>query len=382
MASTKRDYYEVLGVGREAGEEDVKKAYRKLAFKLHPDRNPGDKASEAKFKEATEAYEVLSNTEKRQRYDQFGHAGVDPSAGAGAGFGGAGFGGQAGMEDIFSAFADMFGGAGARAGRAAGPEPGANLQVEFELSLAEVRSGVTRTLNVRRREVCESCGGTGGEKGVKPDVCPLCKGRGQVIQSQGFFSVSRTCPQCNGAGKTIKKPCASCRGAGLSTKNVQIKVTVPAGVEDGTQLRVHGEGEPSPDGGPRGHLYCRISVKEHPVFTRRGRDLLCECRVPFTVAALGGQVDMTTLDGAAKLTIPAGSQPGQTLLMRGQGLPDVRGRAPGDILVRLQVDVPKRLSAREEALLRDFAQLRKESAAEQGKGVFQKIKKWLDGEDD
>lgn len=378
MASTKRDYYDVLGVSRESSEEEIKKAYRKLAFKLHPDRNPGDKASEAKFKEASEAYEVLSSADKRARYDQFGHAGVDPSAGGGGGFSA---GGAAGMDDLFGAFAEMFG--GGRGGRAAGPEAGANLQVEFELTLDEVRTGVSRTLNVRRREVCESCGGTGGEKGQRPDVCGLCKGRGQVVQSQGFFSISRTCPQCGGAGKTVRKPCGPCRGQGLATKAVEIKVNVPAGVEDGAQLRVAGEGEPSPDGGPRGHLYCRISVKEHPVFTRRGRDLLCECRVPFTTAALGGQVELATLGGVAKLTIPAGSQPGQTLLMRGQGLPDVRGRGPGDVLVRLEVEVPKRLAPKEEALLREFAALRREGGGDAGgKGVFQKIKKWLDGEND
>ncbi len=379
MATNKRDFYEVLGVAREASEDDLKKAYRKLAFKMHPDRNPGDKKAEAGFKEASEAYEVLTDKDKRARYDQFGHAGLDPSM-AGGGFGGGG--GAGGAEDIFSAFADMFGGAfggGAGGARRAGPEAGQNLQVEFELTLDEVRKGVARTLNVRRRELCDDCHGAGGEKGSKPETCSLCKGRGQVVQSQGFFSISRACPQCSGSGKTIKNPCRSCRGQGLSQKQVEIKVDVPAGVEDGTQLRVSGQGEPSAAGGPRGHLFCRIGVKEHPVFERRGRDLRCACKVPFTTAALGGQVEVATLEGSAKMTIPAGAQPGQMFLLRGQGLPDVHGRGVGDILVRLDVEVPKKLSSKEESLLKEFAALRKEGAGGETKGLFQKIKKlWED----
>jgi molecular chaperone DnaJ len=379
MTTNKRDYYEVLGVPREASEDDLKKAYRKLAFKLHPDRNPGDKKSEAAFKEASEAYEILSDKEKRGRYDQFGHAGVDPSMAGAGGFGGFG-GGGAGAEDIFSAFADMFGGAfGGGGGRRAGPEPGQNLQVEFELTLDEVRTGVSRTLKVRRREVCDDCRGTGGEKGAKPETCDLCKGRGQVVQSQGFFSISRACPKCAGQGRTVKNPCRGCRGQGLAQKQVEIKVDIPAGVEDGTQLRVAGQGEPSPEGGPRGHLFCRIGVKEHPVFERRGRDLRCACKIPFTTAALGGQVEVATLDGTARMAIPPGAQPGQIFLLRGQGLPDVHGRGTGDILVRLDVEVPKKLSAKEESLLREFAGLRKEGAGGESKGLFQKIKKlWED----
>lgn len=380
MASTKRDYYEVLGVPRDVGEDALKKAYRKLAFQHHPDRNPGDKSAETKFKEATEAFEILSDKDKRARYDQFGHAGVDPSAGFGGqgGFGGFGQGGG-GAEDIFSAFADMFGFGGQAGGRRAGPEAGANLQAEFELTLDEVKKGATRTLNVRRREICDDCKGAGGAKGSKPETCSLCKGRGQVIQSQGFFSVSRACPQCGGAGKANKNPCKGCRGQGLAPKQVEIRVDVPAGVEDGTQLRVGGQGEPSPDGGPRGHLFCRISVKEHPVFTRRGRDLFCACRVPFTTAALGGDVEVATLEGVARIKIPAGAQPGQTIALRGHGLPDVHGRAVGDIHARLEVEVPKKLSSKEESLLREFAALRKDDGAAGSGGFFQKIKKlWED----
>ncbi|HYC76531.1 MAG TPA: molecular chaperone DnaJ [Planctomycetota bacterium] len=378
--ATKRDYYETLGVARDASEDDVKKAYRKLAFKFHPDRNPGDKKAEASFKEATEAYEILTNKDLRARYDQFGHAGVDPSMAAG-GFGGGAGGGGFGpdMEDILNnMFGGMFGG-GAAASARRGPEAGQNLQVEFELTLEEVRKGVGRTLNVKRREICDVCNGSRGEKGSKPETCDLCRGRGQVVQSQGFFSISRTCPRCSGAGRVVKNPCKSCRGAGLVQKQVEIKVNVPAGVEDGTQLRVAGEGEPSPDGGPRGHLYCRIGVKEHRIFTRRGRDLLCECRVPFAVAALGGTVELPTLDGVARLAIPAGTQPSQVLMMRGQGLPDVHGRAYGDILVRVQVEVPRKLNDKEEKLLREFAALRRETPDEPGaKGIFSKIKQWLD----
>jgi molecular chaperone DnaJ len=379
MTGTKRDYYDVLGVARDASDDDVKKAYRKLAFKNHPDRNPGDKDAESRFKEASEAFEVLSDKDKRARYDQFGHAGVDPSAGGGFGGFGGGAGG-AGMEDIFAAFGEMFGGAfGGGQRRAAGPEPGANLQAEFELTLDEVRVGVRRTLRVKRRELCDDCRGTGGSKGQKPEVCGLCRGRGQVVQSQGFFSISRTCPQCSGQGKTVRDPCRTCKGQGLEQKQVEIRVDVPPGVDDGTQLRVPGEGEPSPSGGPRGHLFCRISVKEHPVFVRRGRDLLCECRVPYTTAALGGVVTVQTLEGSAQMTIPPGTQPGQTLALRGQGLPDVRGRGPGDILARIEVEIPKKLSSKEESLLRELAGLRKDEALG-AKGLFHKLRKLWDDE--
>ena len=372
----KKDFYDVLGVARDASEEDIKKAYRKLAFAHHPDRNPGNKDAENRFKEAAEAYEVLSNADHRSRYDQFGHAGVEAGFGAGGGHAG----GFTNVNDIFSAFSDIFGGGfgGGGGGAADGPEAGASLRVSMDLTLEEVRTGVKRKLALKRREGCEACKGTGAEPGTRPEMCRTCNGHGQVIQSQGFFSIRRSCPQCNGRGKVIKTPCRTCLGEALVRKSVELTVNIPAGVEDQTQLRVTGEGEASPDGGPRGHLFCVISVKDHKVFTRRKRDLLCECRVAFTQAALGTTISIPTLNGTAELRIPRGTQPGDVLRLRGLGLPDVHGSSVGDILVRTQIEIPKKLSEREEQILREFGTLRGESHTESSKGIFTKIKQWFD----
>jgi molecular chaperone DnaJ len=373
QAAGKRDYYEVLGIPRDASEEDIKKAYRKLAFKLHPDRNPGNKDAEAAFKEAAEAYEVLGSPDTKARYDQFGHAGVD----------GSGFHGFSNLNDIFSAFSDIFSGfgfGGGGGGRQAGPEAGQSLQVTIELTLEEVRTGVKRQIGLKRGETCELCKGTGAASGTKPEMCRLCQGHGQVIQSQGFFSVRRTCPECQGAGKVIRKPCRDCDGRGLVRKSVEITVNVPSGVEEGAQLRVANEGEASPEGGRRGHLYCLIHVREHKIFVRRGREILCEGRVSFTQAALGATLEIPTLDGKVALTVPPGSQPGDVLRLRGMGLPDVHGRTAGDLLVRVQVEVPKKLTDRETAILKELAELRGDagSAKETPKGIFTKIKQWFD----
>jgi molecular chaperone DnaJ len=371
-AAGKRDYYEVLGLPRDASEEDIKKAYRKLAFKLHPDRNPGSKEAEASFKEAAEAYEVLGSPDTKARYDQFGHAGVD----------GSGVHGFSNLNDIFSAFSDIFSGfgfGGGQAARSAGPEQGRSLQVALELTLEEVRTGVKRKIALKRGELCDPCKGTGAEPGTKPETCKLCQGHGQVIQSQGFFSVRRACPECQGKGSVIKKRCRACDGHGLVSKSVEITVAVPAGVEDGAQLRVPGEGEPSSEGGRRGHLYCQIRVRDHKIFVRRGRDLLCEGRVTFTQAALGATLEIPTLDGKVGMNVPAGSQPGDVLRMRGLGLPDIHGRSAGDLLVRLQVEVPKKLTDREEQLLKELAQIRgEEETRGTPKGIFTKIKQWFD----
>jgi molecular chaperone DnaJ len=371
QAAGKRDYYEVLGVGRDASEEDIKKAYRKLAFKLHPDRNPGSKEAETAFKEAAEAYEVLGSADTKARYDQFGHAGVD----------GSGFSGFSNLNDIFSAFSDIFSGFGfGGAQQAAGPESGRSLQVSIEMTLEEVRTGAKRQIALKRGETCEPCKGTGAEPGTKPEMCKLCQGHGQVIQSQGFFSVRRACPECHGAGKIIKKPCRACSGQGLVRKSVEITVSVPPGVDDGAQLRVTGEGEASPEGGRRGHLYCQIHVREHKIFVRRGRDLLCEGRVSFSQAALGASLEIPTLDGKVGMNVPAGSQPGDVLRLRGLGLPDIHGRSAGDLLVRLQVEVPKKLSEREKQILEELAQIRGDAETSRGgpKGIFTKIKQWFD----
>jgi molecular chaperone DnaJ len=373
MAQTagKRDYYEVLGLARDASEEDIKKAYRKLAFKLHPDRNPGDKDAETRFKEAAEAYEVLGSPDTRARYDQFGHAGVD-------GMGGGGF---SNLNDIFAAFSDIFSGFGfGGAARSAGPEAGQSLQIAIELTLEEVRTGAKRKVALKRGETCETCLGTGAEAGSRPEMCRLCQGHGQVIQSQGFFSVRRTCPECQGAGKVIRKPCRTCEGRGLVKKNVEIEINVPAGVEDGVQLRVSGEGEPSTEGGRRGHLFCQIRVRDHKIFSRRGRDILCECRVSITQATLGTTFEIPTLEGKVQMQLPRGTQPGEVVRLKSLGVPDVRGHSAGDLLVRIQVEIPKKLSEREESLFQELQALKGEESSkhQHTKGIFTKIKQWLD----
>lgn len=360
----------MLGVARDASEDDIKKSYRKLAFKHHPDKNPGDKDAERKFKEAAEAYEVLSDSEKRQRYDHYGHAGVEATAGAHS------------AEDIFARFQEMFGGAGGifemftggMGGRRSGPEAGASLQASVELTLDEVRTGAARTLAVKRRELCDQCQGSGAKSGTSATTCDVCRGAGVVVQSQGFFSMRTHCPRCMGKGQVIKSPCARCDGEGLQKKPVEIQIRVPAGVEDGTELRVAGEGEPSTEGGPRGHLYCHIAVKEHPTFLRRGRDLFCEVDLPVVHAVLGTTIEVPTLGNGAELKVPAGTQPGSIFRLRGQGLPDVRGHGPGDILVRVQVEIPERLSDHERTL---FEQLRGEDGMKgrkKDKGFFRRVR--------
>lgn len=372
----KRDYYEVLGVGRDASDEDIKRAYRKLAFRHHPDKNPGDKEAEVRFREAAEAYEVLSDPQKRERYDRFGHAGVSEM----------GAGGFRSNEDIFAAFRDIFSdsvfgdifGGGPRGRRSRGPAPGHSLQTRVEVTLEEVREGTVKHLSVNRRELCDPCGGTGSASDSGPTLCRTCGGQGMVVQSQGFFSMRRTCPQCGGQGKIITNPCRRCRGTGLTAKSVDIRVRIPPGVDDGTRLRVPGEGEPSTEGGPRGDLYCDVAVAEHPTFIRRGRDLLCEAEITVPEAVLGTELPVPTLNGRAGLKIPPGTQPGSIFRMRGQGLPDVRGYGRGDILVRIQVEVPARPSDKEKDLYRQLAGLRPEPHRRGSKGFFRKVKEYFD----
>lgn len=368
----KRDYYEILGLSRDATEDDVKKAYRKAAFKHHPDKNPGDKSAEAKFKEASEAYEVLSDSKKRAAYDQFGHAGVDASAG--------GFGGGRTAEDIFREFAGAFGGesifdmfrGGGGGGRRAEPEPGASLQAEFQITLEEVRTGTTRTLSIHRRELCGRCGGNRAEPGTKPEMCSTCGGAGVVVQSQGFFSMRRTCPRCMGQGVTIANPCRDCKGQGLLKQKKELEVRIPKGIEDGNEIRLAGEGEPSLDGGSRGHLFCRIRVTPHAYFRRRGRDIEAEAAIPVAKLALGGTVEIPTLAGRADLKIPAGTQPGEILRLRGQGLPDLRGYGVGDLLVHITASIPTNLTDRERKLFEDLAA--EDARRKSNKGIFRKLK--------
>ncbi|WAH58101.1 molecular chaperone DnaJ [Pseudomonas silvicola] len=346
---SKRDYYEVLGVERGSSDADLKKAYRRLAMKHHPDRNPGDKASEDMFKEANEAYEVLSDSSKRAAYDQYGHAGVDPSmGGGGAGFGGANF------SDIFGdVFSDFFGGGG-RGGSRGGAQRGSDLRYTLELNLEEAVRGTTVSIRVPTLVNCKPCDGSGAKKGSAPVTCPTCGGIGQVRMQQGFFSVQQTCPRCHGQGKIISDPCDSCRGEGRVEEYKTLSVKVPAGVDTGDRIRLSGEGEAGTQGGPTGDLYVVISVREHDIFQRDGKHLYCEVPISFTEAALGGELEVPTLDGRVKLKIPEGTQTGKQFRLRGKGVAPVRGGGAGDLMCRVAVETPVNLSRRQRELLEEF----------------------------
>lgn len=372
---SKRDYYDVLGVGRESGADEIKRAYRKLAMKYHPDRNPDDSEAEVKFKEAAEAYEVLGDEQKRKRYDQYGHAGVEGMGHAGRGF--------SSMEDIFQSFGDIFGGGGGSifesffggggggGGRAA--NAGSSLKIGIELTFREAVFGATKTIDIRRHEICDTCHGSGAKPGTQPKTCQTCGGVGVVRQGRGFFVVQTTCPTCNGRGTVISDPCTSCHGEGLVAKKTQIKVPIPAGVEDGSRLRVSGEGEPSREGGPRGDLYVYITVKPDDMFERHGDDVVCKVPVGYAQASLGAEVEVPTLEGKAKLKIAAGTQPGEVLRMRGLGVPNNYGRR-GDQLVLVHVHVPKKPSGRHGELLRELAEIESSTIQEDNKGFFDRLK--------
>lgn len=364
----KRDYYEVLEVPKTASADEIKKSYRKLAMKYHPDRNPGDKKAEAKFKELAEAYEVLSDEQKRQRYDQLGHAGVEGMGHAGQGFNS--------MEDIFASFGDIFGGGSLFDGlfggaRGAARNQGAGLKLGLQVTFREAVFGCTKTIELKRNENCETCKGTGAKPGTKPTTCSVCGGHGIVRQGQGFFVVQATCPQCHGSGKMITDKCKDCRGTGTMPQKATIKVRIPAGVEDNSRLRVAGEGEPGRDGGPRGDLYVYISVKEDPFFERHEDNVVCKVPVTYSQAALGAEIEVPTLEGQAKLRIPPGTQPNEILRMRGQGIPSPHG-GRGDQLVVVQVTVPKRTSNRQEELLRELGKI--EEASGEQKQFFDRLK--------
>jgi len=343
---SKRDYYEVLGVARTADEKEIKKAYRRLAMKYHPDRNPDDASAEEKFKEATEAYEILTDQQRRAAYDQFGHAGVEQGAGGAGGFGGGSF------SDIFGdVFGDIFGGGGAGRSRST---RGSDLRYNLELDLESAVRGTTVKIRVPTHVHCSGCDGSGAEKGTSAETCGTCRGSGQIRMQQGFFSVQQTCPHCRGRGKTIKNPCKKCHGIGVVEEDKTLSVKVPAGVDTGDRIRLAGEGEAGANGGPSGDLYVQVSVKEHPIFVRDGKNLYCDVPITIIDAALGGEMEVPTLDGRVKLKIPPETQTGKLFRLRGKGVVPVRGGTPGDLLCRVTVETPVNLTKRQKDLLKEF----------------------------
>ena len=365
----KRDYYEVLGVERSADDSALKKAYRRLAMKYHPDRNEGNDEAEEKFKEAKEAYEILSDSQKRTAYDQFGHAGVDPSQGGGAGFGQAG-----GFGDIFdTVFGDIFGNGGPRGSSRA--YRGSDLRYDLELSLEEAVGGTEVKIRVPKMVECETCNATGSRSNAPPVTCDTCGGAGQVRMQQGFFSVQQTCPKCRGQGKTIGDPCSKCQGTGRTRGNKTIAVKVPAGVDYGDRIRLSGEGEPGEAGGPPGDLYVNVVVKEHPIFSREDNHLHCEVPIDFVTAALGGELEVPTLDGRVKLKIPAETQTGKIFRMRGKGVKSVRGGGVGDLLCQVSVETPVSLNKQQKEQLREFG----DSLGNNGRRHSPRAESFLDG---
>ncbi|MDO8346717.1 MAG: molecular chaperone DnaJ [Rugosibacter sp.] len=343
----KRDFYEILGVNRDASDEEIKKAYRKLAMKHHPDRNPDNPKSEGLFKEAKEAYEILSDPQKRAAYDQHGHAGVDPQA---RGFGG----GNGGFGDAFAdIFGDIFGGGGGRSN----VYRGADLRYNLEISLEDAARGSETRIRIPTLVGCEACDGSGAKKGTQPKTCPTCGGHGQVRMQQGFFSIQQACPKCHGTGRYIPEPCTTCQGSGRIKQHKTLSVKIPAGIDEGDRIRLSGEGEAGVNGGPAGDLYVQVHLKAHPVFQRDHDDLHCEMPVSFTTTSLGGEIEVPTLDGAAHLKIPAGTQTGKVFRLRGKGIKGVRSSSRGDLLCHVVVETPVDLTERQKELLREFAEI-------------------------
>ncbi|MDN3986007.1 molecular chaperone DnaJ [Zwartia vadi] len=365
----KRDFYEILGVAKNASDDELKKAYRKLAMKYHPDRNPDSKEAEEKFKQAKEAYEILSDENKRAAYDRYGHAGVDPNAAGMGGAGGAGFG---------DAFGDIFGeifGAGRRGG-GGGPQVyrGADLKYAMEITLEQAASGFDTEIRVPSWENCEVCKGSGAKPGTTPKTCRTCGGSGAVRMQQGFFSVQQTCPTCHGSGKEITDPCVSCDGVGRTRRNKTLQVKIPAGIDDGMRIRSSGNGEPGINGGPPGDLFVEIHIKEHKIFQRENDDLHCELTIPFTTAALGGDIQVPTLNGKAEITIPDGTQSGKTFRLRGKGIKGVRGAYPGDLYCHVVVETPVKLTEEQKSILRQF----EASLTDGGERHSPQSKSWTD----
>jgi molecular chaperone DnaJ len=374
----KQDYYQVLGVDKKASPEEIKRAYRRMAIKYHPDKNPGNKEAEAKFKECAEAYEVLSDPDKRKQYDQYGHEGL-------RGTGMHDF-SRMNVEDIFSMFGfeDFFGsvfggggGGGRRGGRRGGPVRGYDLETGVELTLDEVAHGTEKTIEFTRQDRCPECGGSGAAPGTQPSRCPLCGGSGQVAKGGGFFQMVSTCPQCQGTGQIVKNPCPTCRGSGRVPKKRTVTIKVPPGVHEGQGIRVAGEGEPGRDGGPNGDLYVYVRLRPHEFLERDGNDLIAVVPISFTQAALGATIDVPSLDGTRQLKVPPGTQYGSLFRIRGQGLPDVRTGRTGDELVQVTVETPTNLNDRQEELLREFAQTENRNVSPKSKNFFERLKRHL-----
>jgi molecular chaperone DnaJ len=378
MATEKRDYYEVLGVGRNATDEEVKRAYRKLAVKFHPDKNPDDPHAEEKFKELGEAYDVLIDPDKRTAYDRFGHAAFAP--------GGAGF-GRGVFHDPFEIFREVFGGGGFGGGifetffgggdRTEDRLRGSDLRYDLQIKLEEAAFGAEKEIEITKLDPCDKCKGTGAEPGSRTITCPTCRGGGQVISSRGFFHISQTCPHCRGAGEVIEKPCQKCRGEGRVEKLSRVKLKIPAGIREGSRLRSLGSGEAGTRGGPPGDLYVVIHVKKHKIFQREGDDLYCDVPIPFSVAALGGEIDVPTLEGRAHLKVPTGTQSGQMFKLRGKGITNVNGRGHGDLFARLIVEVPSRLNEQQRRKLEEFAALCGDENTPLRKSFFERAKEFF-----
>jgi molecular chaperone DnaJ len=374
----KRDYYEVLGVGKGASADDIKRAYRRMAMKYHPDKNPDDKQAEANFKECAEAYEVLSDPEKRQRYDQFGHEGL-----RGAGMHDFS---RMNVDDIFSMFGldDLFGGIfgggrRTRPGSRTGPTRGYDLETTVELTLDDIAKGTEKTIEFTRQDLCHECKGNGSAKGTSPGQCPTCHGSGQVARGGGFFQMVSTCPQCKGGGKVITNPCNRCRGSGRVPRKRKVAIKIPAGVHEGQGIRVNSEGEPGRNDGPRGDLYCYVRIKPHEFLQRDGNNLIAVVPISFTQAALGATIDVPSLNGARELKIPPATQYGSVFRIRGQGLPDIRTRRTGDQLVQVTIETPKKLNAKQEELLREFAKTENRSVSPESTRFFERLKKHFGG---
>jgi molecular chaperone DnaJ len=388
MATIKRDYYEVLTVERAANGDEIKKAYRRLAVKFHPDKNPGDKSAEDKFKELGEAYEVLSNTDKRSAYDRFGHQAFAPGGGMGGGFGGGG------SHDPFEVFREVFGagrGGGGGGifgsifedafsqdgGERGGRGRGADLRYDLQITFQEAARGVEKEIEIAKLQTCEACHGSGAEPGSKVTTCPTCAGHGQVAVTRGFFNIAQTCPKCRGAGQVIEKPCRGCLGEGRAEKTSKIKIKIPAGVEDGTRLRSSGQGEGGTRGGPAGDLYVVLHVEAHEIFEREGRDIFCTVPISFAKSALGGEVKVPTLEGHAQLKVPAGTPTGKVFRLKGKGLPEVHGRGVGDLHVKLYVEVPAKLNLDQKHKLQAFADSCDEETHPEENSFFRKVRDFI-----